>query len=520
MSGLSDRLDSYFQITARGSTIATEIRAGVVSFLTLAYLLLINPQVLYEAGVPTSNGVISTALSSSVASFLVGVLANVPFGMAPGLGLSAFMAYGLVSPGELSLDEALSACFAVGIALLVLALLQVVPIFMRITPDSIKFGIVVGMGIFISFIGMVSVDLVVANEETLVSLGDVENDRKLQIVLAGTILVGSLVYHNVPGGILLTIAVCTFLVWSVNGDDDDDDDSEIRQSHVFEVPHLDRHLTDVSKCLFDTSCLRKISFSFISFLLICIFDISGVVFGLSRLANLSSSSDAFNEESNTSLSLPAKNSLWVLIAASLGSMIASLFGSTPIIVTVESATGIKEGGRTGLTAVIISLLFFLSTMFSAVLGSVPAEATAPALILIGALMMGECKEIEWQRMDAALPAFFTIVMMPLTYSITNGILFGLVSSVTFYITTGRFIVDWKDSQAAGWLKCFFDDAKAAMSWKFLDSDSGRHMERINSLTNENKEPLSPRLFPSMTRLNSFDGRDSNYGSLKQNMGDA
>ena len=222
------------------------------------------------------------------------------------------------------------------------------------------------------------------------------------------------------------ITLLTFTMWNLN---------QTYPSSVFSFPTLTNcasDYVDVVAPFQDLALLKKILPATLAFIFIGIFDVSGVMFGLSALGDLM-------EDDGT---IPG--SLWAFLGSSVGSCVAACMGCTPIIITVECAAGIKEGGRTGLTAVTIGILFLLSLFFAPLFGSVPQEATAPVLILVGAMMMGESKNIDWENMASAIPAFLTIIMMPLTYSITNGIMFGLVSAACFYFTTGGFFADVKN----------------------------------------------------------------------------
>ncbi|GMH79623.1 hypothetical protein TrST_g7884 [Triparma strigata] len=414
-------LDGYFKISERGSTIPTEIRAGVSSFLTMSYVILVNPQMMSLTGLPSSSSVLSTCLSSSLASLLVGLIGNLPFGLAPGMGLTAYLVYGLVLADVMTLKMSMTACFISGIFMAIFAITGVSRIVMGIVPMSVKLAIVVGMGILVSMIGMVSVGLVVGNEKTLVGLGDLTN-IDLIISLFGLVLIGSLVYHNVKGGILIGITILTTIFWFLDSSFPD---------KILEFPKLSTSVSDFVDLSYvlDPVHLKVMLPAIASFVFIGIFDVSGVMFGLSALGDLMSPDGTI------------PGSLWGFLAAAAGTILASLTGCTPIIVTVECAAGIKEGGRTGLTAVVVGVLFLVSIFLAPLLGSVPKGATAPVLMLVGSMMMSESKNINWDDMASAIPAFLTVVMMPLTYSITNGIVFGLISAFCFYFTTGKFFGD-------------------------------------------------------------------------------
>jgi AGZA family xanthine/uracil permease-like MFS transporter len=211
---LAIRLDTYFHLSERGTNIATEVRAGTASFLTLSYLLLVNPQIMVQAGVPHDDAVFATATSAAISCFIVGMFGNLPFGCAPGLGLSAYLAFGLVQADLCSLSDALSICWWSGILVLIISLTGVAAMLMKVVPRAIKLAIVVGMGLLIAMIGMVSVGLIVANPKTLVELGNVSEDASLQLCLVGILLVASLLYHDVKGAILIGIVTLTVMQWT------------------------------------------------------------------------------------------------------------------------------------------------------------------------------------------------------------------------------------------------------------------------------------------------------------------
>ena len=432
---IAQRLDGYFLLSERGSSIASEVRAGTASFLTLSYLLLVNPQIMAQAGVSHDDAVFATALSAAVSCFVVGIFGNLPFGCAPGLGLSAYLTFGLIQANLCTLTEALTACWWSGILTAVVTLTGLASLLMRLVPQAIKLAIVVGMGLLIAMIGMVSVDLIVANPKTLVELGDT-SDPSLQLCLAGILFVASLLYHDIKGAILIGISLLTAIDWTMNSSLPDD---------VFQVPHY--HANDYWEPLtiFDLNKASILYPAIGAFVLICVFDISGVMFGLATLGGI------MGEEGE----IPG--SMWAFLASAAGTLVAAWTGSTPIIVcAVECASGVREGGRTGLTAIVIGLYFVAGLFLAPLFSAVPNIATAPVLVLVGVMMIGESGKISWEYMNDALPVFLTIILMPLTYSITNGMVFGLLASAGFYFTTGQILSDAKALQRK--LSCVGDDA--------------------------------------------------------------
>lgn len=429
MAFLYAALDGYFKMTERGTTLGTEFRAGTASFFTLSYLLLVNPQIMAEAGVSHDDAVVATALSAAISCFIVGVCGNLPFGTAPGIGLSAYLSYSLVQAKLATLEDALTACFTSGVVLLAVALTGFTAFLMKVVPECVKYGIVVGMGLLIAMIGMVSVELVVPNDDTIVGLGNVVGDPKLWLTMVGMLLVASLLYHDVKGGILIGIAVVAVLQWGL---------TDSWPTDLVDLPIFHNRGYIHPEVMIDPAKAAVLWTAVGAFLLICVFDISGVIFGLATLGGLI--------EVGTG-QIPG--SLWVFLASAAGTVTASFFGSTPIICCVETASGIKEGGRTGITAIVIGLYFVLSLFLSPLFAAVPNDATAPVLILVGVMMMGESAKVEWHDMSQAFPAFLTLALMPLTYSITNGMIMGLGASLAFYFTKGQFLVDMKECWANG-----------------------------------------------------------------------
>ncbi len=384
----------------------------------------VNPQIMAQAGVPHDVAVFSTALSAAISCFVVGIMGNLPFGCAPGLGLSAYLTFGLVQAGLCSLSDALSACWWSGIIVLLVTMTGFSTFLMKVVPQAIKYAIVVGMGLLISMIGLVSVRLIIANENTLVELGNVWGDPELLVCMAGILLVGSLIYHDIKGAILIAIAILTFTIWTMR---------DAWPDKVFQIPALPTVAYWDPMVIFDFEKASVLYPAVGAFVLICIFDISGVMFGLATLGGIIKNNGEI------------PGSQWAFVASSIGTIVAALTGSTPIIVCVECASGVREGGRTGLTAVVVGLYFSASIFLAPLFGTVPDVATAPVLVLVGVLMMGEASKISWENMSEALPAFLTIILMPLTYSITNGMIFGLLFAAAFYVTTGQLFADLRSA---------------------------------------------------------------------------
>lgn len=296
---------------------------------------------------------------------------------------------------------------------------------MKLIPRSVKLATIVGMGLQIALVGMTSIKLVVPNEQTIVGLGDIHSSD-IWLSICGLVLIGSLLFHQVRGGILIGIFVMTLIDWVMKGH---------FPTQFIQFPDLSMHVSDFIS--FDGFSVERCIAGIMAFLFIGVIDVSGVIFGMASLAKLT-------EPDGT---IPGATSTFVAVA--IGSIVSAATGGTPVIVYVESAAGIKEGGRTGLTAVMISGYFLLSLFFAPVLSQIPLIATSPVAILVGAMMMSQAVEIDWDNMSEAIPAFLTLVTMPFTFSITNGIVLGLVTALMFYITTGQIFIDAKVAFGGG-----------------------------------------------------------------------
>eukprot|EP01040_Poterioochromonas_malhamensis_P012890 gene12890-14123_t len=414
-------LQEKFLLQERKTNVSTEIRAGLATFLTMCYILLVNPQLLAKVtGENPETIVVSTALSSAVGCIATGYFGNMPFGLAPGIGLSTYLAYGLMMGQGLTKTEAFTSCFIASVILLIFSITGFSYLLMRFIPRSVKLATIVGMGMQIALVGMTSVKLVVPNKDTIVGLGDISN-YQIWLAFSGLIIIGSLLFHQIEGAILIGILIMTFATWYAENS---------FPTQIIDFPNLT--ITPSNFIDFTNYDISKCFAGIAAFLLIGLIDVSGIIFGMSSLANITKEDGSIPGSTET------------FAAVSIASMFSAVTGGTPLIVYVESATGIKEGGRTGLTAIFVGIFFFLAIFIAPVLGSIPLTATAPVAILIGAMMMSQAEEIDWENMSDAIPAFLTLSIMPFTFSITNGIVFGLIAAMLFYITTGKAFSDLKE----------------------------------------------------------------------------
>ncbi len=407
-------LERLFHLRELGTRPATEIRAGLVTFLTMSYILFVNPQILGQAGMPTEDVAVATAVAAAVACIVMGLWANYPFALAPGMGLNAYFAFGVVAGMGVTWQVALAAVFVEGVLFLVLALTGARRALVEAIPTPIKLATMGGIGLFLAMIGFQGSGLIVDSPATLVTLGDL-GDPSLLLALGGLIVTAALLTARVRGGLLVGILGVTVIAW-VTG--------------LAETPR-----TFVSVPRLPTETLMALDFGalasgalipvVLAFLFVDIFDTAGTLLGVGRLAGF------VDDEGR----LPRADRAFA--ADAVGTSVGALLGTSTVTSYVESATGVEEGGRSGLTAVVVAVCFLLALFVVPVLASVPAIATAPALILVGALMMRGVRDIDWSRAGDAIPAFLTLALMPLTYSIANGITFGMGAWVLIKLLTGR-----------------------------------------------------------------------------------
>eukprot|EP00878_Enallax_costatus_P005110 GHUV01005372.1.p1 GENE.GHUV01005372.1~~GHUV01005372.1.p1 ORF type:complete len:538 (+),score=89.65 GHUV01005372.1:187-1800(+) len=414
--GLSTAVDRFFKVSERGSSIGTEIKSGIATFLTMSYILLVNPQILGAAGLPVKAVVTATALSSTLASLLVGLTANLPVGMSPGMGLNAYLVFSQVLGLHVSIEKALAGCLVAAGVVAVLAVIRALSLILRVVPDSIKLATVVGMGLLLTFIGLQSSKIVVKDEETMVTMGNLLGLEPV-LAISGLAIIAALHFRNVKGSIIIGIMVTAVAYFAIQ---------RTWPTSFVALPHLQFFPLDFSE-LFSKEHISPAAWSAVlAYSLVMVFDIGGAMFGLGNLAGLVKDGQV-------------PGAVVTYLAAALGTALGAVTGTTPLIIAAESAVGIKEGGRTGLVAVTVSGCFLLSMFLAPFLQAIPQVATAPVLVLVGAMMMGESIHIDWSSMVTAVPAFLTIVIQPFTFSIANGIYAGLVMSVLLYVLTGSFM---------------------------------------------------------------------------------
>lgn len=444
---ISEKVSSFFELTENNTTFRTEILAGITTFITVAYILILNPQILshpYEImgdmdmASKISNGVfIGTCMASFVGTILCALYAKVPFVQAPGMGLNAFFAYTVVLAMGYTYSQSLVVVFISGILFIVITKVGLREAIIRAIPESIINAVTPGIGLFITIIGLKNSGLVVSNEATLVSLVDFSQWRvegadvsglcSALVALIGLVIIGILQIKKVRGSIFLGIIAATIIgiplgVTSFNGLSFD---LGGKFADFCEISLLNLDFAG----LFDGADMINSIFSVImlilSFSLVNMFDSIGTLVGAARQSGM------VDENGE----IPRMRQ--ALMSDAISTAAGAMLGTSTVTTVVESSAGIAVGGRTGLTSLTSALLFLVSLILAPVVGIIPSAATAPALIFVGILMLGNIKDVDLNNMEKAIPAFCTIVFMPFTYSIANGIALGLITHCVILLFTGK-----------------------------------------------------------------------------------
>ncbi len=424
-------IDRYFGITAQGSTIPREIRAGFTTWLTMSYILFVNPQVLSSA-IPVENAFVqllmTTCLAAAFGSLAMGIVARYPFAQAPGMGLNAFFAFTVVGAMGFPWQTALGAVFISGVLFVVLSLVGARQAIVRAIPLSLKFAITAGIGCFLAFLGFRSAGIVVSNEATLLGLGKLSSPTAW-LAFIGLLVTAVLMHRKVKGAILYGILITSLLAIITRakvyvGADGTMGAFTGFPNGVVGMPVWPKDLVgqlDIGAALGLGLFSVVFTFFFVDF-----FDATGTLTGLAQRAGyLDDKGDMPRARLTFSMD-------------GLAAMFGALVGTSTTTAYVESAAGIEEGGRTGLTATTVGALFGLSMFLWPLAGAVPGAATAPALILVGALMIEGVRHVEWDDLSEGVPAFLTVILMPLTFSIANGVSFGVISYCLIALLSGRF----------------------------------------------------------------------------------
>ena len=412
-------MEKFFKLKENGTDVKTEIIAGITTFMTMAYILAVNPNILSAAGMDRGAVFTATAIASFLGTALMALFANYPFALAPGMGLNAYFAYTVVLGMGYSWQTALTAVFVEGIIFIALSVTNVREAIFNAVPRNLKSAVSVGIGLFIAFIGLKGTGLIVENAATYVSLGHVTAPTTL-LSLFGLLFTAALMARNIHGAILIGIFATTILGMALGMTPAPHGIGDIISTSL---PHMGETFGQLDLAGAWHYGLVSIIFTFT---VVELFDNMGTLIGVTTKAKMVKP-DGHIENFDKALTTDA-----------VGTMVSAVFGTSTVTSYVESAAGIAAGGRTGLTAVAAGVLFLAALLFAPLIGLVPAFATAPALILVGALLMSEVGKIDFSDFTNALPAFLTIIMMPLTSSIANGFAFGFISYTVMKLFAGQY----------------------------------------------------------------------------------
>ncbi|MES0321125.1 adenine permease AdeP [Citrobacter sedlakii] len=406
-------LERVFKLREHGTTARTEVIAGFTTFLTMVYIVFVNPQILGVAGMDTSVVFVTTCLIAAFGSILMGLFANLPVALAPAMGLNAFFAFVVVGAMGLPWQVGMGAIFWGAVGLLLLTIFRVRYWMIANIPVSLRVGITSGIGLFIGMMGLKNAGVIVANPETLVSIGNLTSHSVLLGVL-GFFIIAILASRNIHAAVLVSIIVTTLLGWLLG---------DVHYNGIVSAPPSIS--TVVGHVDLAGSFNLGLAGVIFSFMLVNLFDSSGTLIGVTDKAGLADEKGKFPR---------MKQALFV---DSVSSVTGSFIGTSSVTAYIESSSGVSVGGRTGLTAVVVGLLFLLVIFLSPLAGMVPGYAAAGALIYVGVLMTSSLARVKWEDLTESVPAFITAVMMPFSFSITEGIALGFISYCVMKLGTGR-----------------------------------------------------------------------------------
>lgn len=420
-------MEKYFKLKENKTDVKTEILAGITTFMTMVYILAVNPGMLSETGMDFGGVFTATALSAGVATLIMALYAKYPFALAPGMGLNAFFTYSVCIGMKQSWQFALTAVLVEGIIFILLSLLKVREAIFDLIPLSLKKAVSAGIGLFIALVGLKNAGIIVANEGTTIGLGDLTANASI-VALLGLIVIAILYARNVKGALLIGIIIATIIGIPLG---------VTTLPEGFKIFSLPPSLKDVAFKFVPFSEIMTKDFWIIvvTFLFVDIFDTVGT------LAGIASKSGMLDEEGK----LPRVSK--ALTADAVGTIFGACMGTSTVTTFVESSAGVAAGGRTGLTSVTTGIMFILALFIAPLFAIIPAAATAPVLVVVGVFMMSAVMEINWHDLTEAVPAFLTIAMMPFAYSIAEGIVFGIVSYTLIKTFTGKA----KDVSALMWV---------------------------------------------------------------------
>jgi adenine/guanine/hypoxanthine permease len=406
-------LERYFQLHAHGTTVRTEIVAGFTTFLTMAYIMFVNPAILSDAGMDRGAVFVATCIGTAIGTLIMGLYANYPLALAPGMGLNAYFTYGVVKGMHYSWEVALGAVLISGVLFLILSLLKLREWIVDAIPSSLKMAISAGIGLFLGIIALHNAGIVTASPDTLVTLGDVKAPSVI-LAVCGFLAIVALDARRIPGAIIISVLAVTAIGIAVG------------ISPFGGIAAMPPSLAPTFLKLDLGGALDAGLIAIIfAFFFVDLFDNTGTLVGVAHRAGLIEKDGKIPRLSR------------VFIADSTATICGSLLGTTTVTSYIESAAGVRAGGRTGLVGVVVAILFLLSLFFSPLAGSVAAYATAPALLYVACLMARGLAEIDWEDPTEYAPAVITAITMPLTYSIATGIAFGFIAYTAVKLLAGK-----------------------------------------------------------------------------------
>ena len=410
-----DFLEKRFRLSEKKTDVKTELMAGFTTFMTMSYILAVNPQMLSQTGMDKGGVFTASVVSSIIAMICMAFLANLPFGLAPGMGLNAFFTFTVVKTLGYTWQFALTAVFLEGIVFLILSLFKVREMIFDAIPINLKKAVSCGIGLFIALVGLVNSGIIMQGEGTVLQLGNLLS-RESVVFIVGLFIIALLLAREIKGALMYGILASTILALILGV-------SKYQGGSPITLPPS---LAPVAfKIQFDKIFTFDMFTVVFTFLFVDIFDTVGTLVGVSAKAGM------LDEQGKLKEASPA------LLADAIGTTAGALLGTSTVTTFVESASGVAEGGRTGLTALSTAFFFFLSLFLFPVFGMIPAQATGPALVIVGLFMLSSIKEIDFYDYSEAIPAFITIIAMPFCYSIAEGISFGMISYVLIKLLAGK-----------------------------------------------------------------------------------
>lgn len=436
-SGGENIMSDYFKLKEHGTDVKTEFIAGLTTFMTMAYILAVNPSILGASGMPSTEVFTATVIASVVGTLCMAFFANLPFALAPGMGLNAFFTYTVVLNYGCTWQFALLCVFVEGIIFIILSVTPVREAIMKAIPQNLKYGISAGIGLFIALIGLLNAKIVVANSSTGVTLGDITQPGPF-LALVGLIIIAILSYKKVKGSLLMGIIVTWLLgiVAQLIGWYKVDVEAGVYSLIPSGIISLPSGLSTIGLACFDFSTITSTFSStgqflgrffmvMFAFMFVDIFDTMGTLIGVATKSNM------LDENGNVPHTKQA------LLADAVATVAGAMCGTSTTTTFVESSAGVAEGGRTGLTGVFVSLFFVLALFFSPVFLAIPSFATAPALLFVGFLMLESILKVDYEDLTEAVPAYIACIAMPFAYSISTGISLGIISYVVINLCTGK-----------------------------------------------------------------------------------